>query len=66
MEHEEVSIEQLNELYEKTIIIRYGKPDEFQLHHNNLTKAIAEFILNDYWKELEKKLKIEDELETTE
>ena len=41
-------IKKLLELYQNSVLVKYGAPDEFQYHQNKLTKGLAEFILNDY------------------
>lgn len=41
-------IKKLLELYQNSVLVKHGAPDEYQYHQNKLTKGLAEFILNDY------------------
>ncbi len=41
-------IQDLLDLYQKTRLVKYCAPDEYQYHHNQLTKGLAEFILNEF------------------
>ena len=51
MNEEEIrNYEKLKHLYSKTVEVRYGRPDEFQMHHNNLCQGVAEFLLEPYFK----------------
>lgn len=46
----EITIEQLDDLYKKSNLIAYGRPDQYQMHQNNLARGVAAFLLQDFWK----------------
>lgn len=51
MNEEEIKqYEELKHFYQKTMEVRFGRPDEFQYHQNNLCQKLAEFLLNPYMK----------------
>jgi len=40
----------LEEALEKTNLVCYGRPDQFQYYQNELSKTIANFLLKPYWR----------------
>jgi hypothetical protein len=41
---------ELLETYDRSRMISYGSPDQFQYRQNQLLQALAEFILEHYYK----------------
>lgn len=51
----------LYDVYQRAMLISHGSPDQFQYRQNQLTQAVAEFLLAPYLKyeEEEKKKRLE-------
>ncbi len=41
-------VKELLDLLQKSQLVKYGSPDEFQYHQNRLTRAIAKYVLKYY------------------
>ncbi len=48
IEIDDAQYAKLRDLYKKATSVVYGKPDEYQMHQNNLTRHISEFIIVNY------------------
>lgn len=56
--------ERLNGFLDRSMRISYGSPDQYQFHQNELTKAIADFLLEPYyWQKKQIKKKEDDQNE---
>lgn len=47
-EYSEFEYEELSEALDRTESVNYQAPDQFQYHQNQLSKAIARFLLRPY------------------
>lgn len=60
MINKKMSLEDLNELYKRSVIVAYGSPDQYQFHQNELSKGLAIFLLQDFWEKESQKDDNED------